>query len=410
MQRVLALRSRPHPRFGADGFPPVACVLVALALVATVTGGCSRRDGGSPAGTGPVRLTLQNVATVEYPVFLTAPPGDVHRLFVLEKLGRVRVIVDDSLLSTPFLDVSSLVSTGDEQGLLSLAFAPDYPSSGRFYICYTDLAGSTIVARYHVSADPNVAAPAGEIVISAPHPEPSHNGGMIAFGPDGMLYVGIGDGHGITNGDPTGTGQDRSDLLGDLLRIDVRGASGYTVPAGNPFSPPDRPEVWCYGLRNPWRFSFDRANGDLYIGDVGNDAVEEVDYASARSGGARGLDFGWNIMEGNTCFDPDSGCDHAGLTLPVYAYPHPNGACRAVIAGYVYRGQAVPALRGTFLFGDYCAGQVHSFVIAGGASGPVSDWPDLAPGGALTSFGEDARGELYVMSDHGRVARIVPAP
>ncbi len=382
-------------------------------MLAALLPGCARHHADTtPGPTTPVRLALEDVSTtLNYPVFLTSPPGDVHRLFVLEKTGRIQILEDGVELASPFLDVSSLVSTGDEQGLLSLAFPSDYAATGRFYIGYTDVNGSTVVARYHVSADPDVADPSGEILLTAPHPEPSHNGGMIAFGPDHMLYVGIGDGHGQTGGDPTGTGQDNTDLLGDLLRIDVSGASGYVPAAGNPFTAPDRPEIWSYGLRNPWRFSFDRATGDLYLGDVGQYLHEEVDIATAAAGRGKGLNFGWNRMEGADCFSPANGCDESGLAMPVLTYDHPSaGACRAVVSGYVYRGSAMPELRGTYFYGDYCTAEIHTFRYTGGLVTSKADWPDLDTGHELTSFGEDARGELYIMNSAGRLARIVRAP
>jgi len=385
--------------------PTLAIMLFGLLTLST----CGKDSSTGPANLTPPNLTLQVVSTqLTKPIFVISPPADTHRLFVVEKLGQIRIIKDGTLLPTPFLDVSGLISTGDEQGLLSMAFPPDYAATNTFYIAYTDPSNTTVVARYHASANPDVADGTGEIVISAPHPEPSHNGGQIAFGPDHMLYISIGDGHGVTGGDPTGTGQDNTDLLGDILRIDVRGASGYVVPPDNPLHAPDRPEIWCYGLRNPWRFSFDRATGDLYIADVGQAEHEEVDVASQASGRGRGLNFGWNIMEGSACFDPASGCNTAGLTLPVADYTHPEGTCRAIIGGYVYRGTAIKGLAGTYFYADYCSGEVRSFRYAGGAATNVGSWPALN-GGTIDSFGEDASGELYICDyAGGAVYKIVP--
>ncbi|HET7224295.1 MAG TPA: PQQ-dependent sugar dehydrogenase [Candidatus Eisenbacteria bacterium] len=387
--------------------PTLGILLLGLLTLST----CGKDSSTGPANVTPPRLALQTITYyLSHPVYMTSPPGDTHRLFVVEKGGTIRVIKDGTTLGTPFLDVSGLVSAGDEDGLLCLAFAPDYARTGAFYISYTDPSNATVVARYHVSGNADVANPAGEVVLAAPHPEPSHNGGQIAFGPDDMLYVGIGDGHGVTGGDPTGTGQDRTDLLGDLLRIDVRGASGYVVPAGNPFQSPDRPEIWCYGLRNPWRFSFDRATGDLYIADVGQDAREEVDVASNITGRGRGDNFGWNITEGTACFDPASGCNTAGITMPVTEYTHPANSCRAIIGGYVYRGRAIAGLAGTYFYADYCSGEVHSFRYTGASAADIGSWPDLNAGTSTMSFGEDANGEIYIMTDDGRLAKIVAAP
>lgn len=383
-------------------------VILLLGLVTLST--CGKDSSTGPLNLTPPDLALHVVTTLlDHPTSLISPPADTHRLFITEKTGRVRIIKDGALLPAPFLDASALVSTSDEQGLLSIAFPPDYAATNTFFICYTDAGGSTVVARYHTSNDPDVANPAGEIVLTAPHPEPAHNGGQLAFGPDHMLYVSIGDGHGVTGGDPTGTGQDNTDLLGDILRIDVRGASSYAVPADNPLHAPDRSEIWCYGLRNPWRFSFDRATGDLYIADVGQAEHEEVDVAPQSAGRARGVNYGWNIMEGGACFDPASGCNTAGLALPVVDYTHPVGACRAIIGGYVYRGSAIAGLAGTYFYADYCSGEVRSFRYAGGTATSVGSWPALNPGPSILSFGEDAAGELYLLMDNGLLEKIVPA-
>jgi hypothetical protein len=381
--------------------------LVAILCGASLLG-CSEK-GGNPAAP-PVSLTLglQPVGNgaVAFPVFLTAPPGDA-RLFVVEKGGRIRIIENGTLLATPFLDISGLVSGDSEQGLLGLAFDPGYAINGRFYVSYTDHADSVKVARYLVSGNPDVAQPSVQrILLSVYKPATNHNGGMITFGPDGMLYAGFGDGGG--GGDQYGKGQDRSDLLGSLIRIDVSGAGGYVVPAGNPAL--GAPELWDYGLRNPWRFSFDRGTGDLYIGDVGQDTQEEIDVSTAASGGGKGSNYGWSIVEGADCFPPGTnGCNQAGLVRPVVAYDHGvsdiNGC--SVIGGYVYRGNAIPSLRGTYFYGDYCGGWVRSFRLRLGAASESTDWVGLRPGGNVTSFGEDSSGELYVLTQQGAVDRIV---
>lgn len=386
-------------------------LLVALPCLALLAS-CSDRHH-SPAGTvappppPPSGLALQVVQTgLNDPVYLLSAPADTARLFIVEKGGRIRIVESGVLLGTPFLDVSSLVSTGGEQGLLSMAFAPDYATSRRFYISYTDVAGDSKIARYHVaSANDDVAvATPDEIVLSVDQPDDNHNGGLIAFGPDGMLWIGLGDGGG--GNDTYGNGQSTDDLLGSMLRIDVSGASGYTIPAGNPYiAAGDRHELWNIGLRNPWRWSFDRLTGDLYIGDVGQGAREEIDVALAALGRSPGANYGWPITEGTICTPPASSCDHTGLTAPVTDYSHADGC--TVIGGYVYRGAAMPGLHGVYFYADYCAHTVHSFVLAGGTATQLTDWPSLDPGAAITSFGQDARGEIYIVSEAGGVYRIV---
>jgi glucose/arabinose dehydrogenase len=379
-----------------------AIVAVALAMLGT---GCGKKDGNPISPPPPLDLGLQLLrGGMNFPLFLTAAPGDTARLFVVEKGGAIRIIKSGVLLSAPFLDLTGQVSTGDEQGLLGLAFDPDYATNDRFYVSYTDPAGDTRIARYLVSADPDVAvSTADRILLAVDQPDVNHNGGMIAFGPDGMLYVGLGDGGGAD--DTYRTGQDRTELLGSLLRLDVRGAGDYAIPAGNPFSSPNAPELWDYGLRNPWRFSFDRLNGDLYIADVGQVEHEEIDVSTAASGGGIGLNYGWPITEGSACHEPTVGCNRTGLTGPVLDYGHGDGC--SVTGGYVYRGAAIPALLGTYFYADYCTGWVRSFRYQSGAAVERIDWAALRPGGNITSFGEDARGELYVITRQGDVNRIV---
>jgi glucose/arabinose dehydrogenase len=359
----------------------------------------------SPPPGGTLALGLQRVQDgLSFPLYLTSPPADTARLFVVEKGGPIRVIKNGALLATPFLDLTGQVSTGAEQGLLGMAFDPQYASNGRFYVSYTDPAGNSRIVRYLVSSDPDVAQPAADrILLTVTQPAANHNGGMITFGPDGMLYVGFGDGGG--GGDTYGNGQDATDLLGSLLRLDVRGGGGYAIPADNPFSAPDAPELWDIGLRNPWRFSFDRLNGDLYIADVGQDAHEEIDVSPAAAGGGRGLNYGWPITEGSACFNPPRGCSRTGLTAPALDYGHAEGC--SVTGGYVYRGSGIPALQGTYFYADYCQGWVRSFRWNGLTVTDQADWPSLRPGGNITSFGEDARGELYVLDARGTVDRIV---
>ena len=377
---------------------------MALAMI-VVLRGCGN-DGGTPT-TPPTQstdsVTLRPVASgLDFPVYLTAPAGD-PRLFIVEKTGRIRIVKNGALTGTPFLDLSASVSGGSEQGLLGLAFDPQYATSGRFYVDYTDANGDTRIARFHVSADADVAETSSqEILLTIDQPYSNHNGGQLAFGPDGFLYVGMGDGG--SGGDPQGHGQNPNDLLGSLLRLDVSGATGYTVPPGNPYAGGGgRGEVFSIGLRNPWRFSFDRQGGDLYIADVGQNEREEVDVSTAASGGGRGLNYGWNRMEGTACYN--GGCDRSGLTLPVIDYTHADGC--SVTGGYVYRGQAVPAIAGTYFYADFCNGWVRSFRYQNGQGGSPREWPMLKPGGQVTSFGEDAAGELYILEAGGKVFQIV---
>lgn len=338
----------------------LGCIGILLSVMGA--GSCGSDSGPNlPSGEG-VRL-LEIASGLSFPLYLTAPTGDLSRLFIVEKTGGIRIVKDGTLLPGPFLDISGQVSGGAEQGLLGLAFPPDYASTGRFVVHYTNNAGDTRLSVFQVSANPDIADPSSELVIlTASQPAPNHNGGQIAFGPDGFLYLGLGDGGGSSD-----RGQDLSELLGSILRVDVQAGTSYTVPPDNPFvgqQPAIRPEVWSYGLRNPWRFSFDRANGDLYIADVGQSALEEIDVAPAAGGGGKGVNYGWSIMEGNQCFGGGQ-CDQTGLTLPTFQYNHPEGC--SVTGGYVYRGSALPALQGLYFFGDFCQRWVHSFRYTGGA-------------------------------------------
>jgi hypothetical protein len=379
-------------------------LLLALAATACEDDGNATEppDDGDPA---PVGVGLETVVEgLDFPVWLTAPPGD-PRLFVVEKDGRVVIVAGGAVLPTPFLDLRGQVSTGSEQGLLSLAFHPDFAANGRFFVNYTDPAGDTRVVEYRVSpADPDRVDPgSARVVLAIEQPFSNHNGGLVLFGPDGMLYVGMGDGG--SGGDPQGNGQNLGTLLGKILRIDVDGGQPYASPDDNPFvdTAGARPEIWAYGLRNPWRFSFDRETGDLYVADVGQNRIEEV---NAVRGAGPGLDYGWNVMEGSECFG-SAGCDREGLTLPVAEYDHGDGC--SVTGGYVYRGAAIPDLRGTYLYSDYCSGFVRGFRFANGHAGDERRFAELEPADhSVASFGEDAAGELYVLTAGGGVHRIVP--
>jgi glucose/arabinose dehydrogenase len=350
---------------------------------------------------------LGAVDTFVHPVYLTYPPGDSARLFVVEQDGRIMIIRRDTTLARPFLDIRGKINNGGEEGLLSLAFHPDYASNSRFYVYFTNDAGDLRVVRYLISSDPDSAIEtSADTILKIAHPgQSNHNGGQLQFGPDGKLWVAIGDGGG--GGDPDDNGQDKHALLGKLLRLDVDGTSGYTIPSDNPGASDTSfaPEIWAYGLRNPWRFSFDRQTGDLYIADVGQGAWEEVNVATVTAQRGKGANYGWNIMEGSHCYPADP-CTSVG-TLPTIEYPHTNGAC-SISGGYVYRGSAVPILAGHFVYADYCTGNVGSFKYPSTAK---VDWsPQLRPGTGVSSFGQDIRGELYILQLNGPVWRIVPTP
>lgn len=334
--------------------------------------------------------------------------GD-DRLFVVEKVGRIRLLdAAGTLQSQPFLDIVDRVrSGGSEQGLLGLAFHPDYADNGLFYVNYTDLDGDTRISRFQVEAgDPDQADPDSEqLLIQVPQPYTNHNGGDLAFGPDGYLYIGLGDGG--SGGDPQDFGQNRQSLLGKLLRIDVDGGDPYGIPPDNPFADTDETldEIWALGLRNPWRFSFDRLTGDLWIADVGQSAWEEVSYQPAASQG--GENYGWRCYEADAPFNT-AGCPPASeLTFPVHAYPHGGPACRSVTGGYVYRGEAYPNLQGYYLYADFCTGQIWGLI-----SEVEDDFAnvllyDFEPS-EIVAFGEDQAGELYLAAfQQGTIYRIV---
>ena len=367
-----------------------------VALLALL--GCSSPPGTAPpAATDSLRLVPVVTSGLSSPVYLTAPTGDTARLFVVEQSGQIRIVQHGQLLPAAFLDIHTRLVSGGEQGLLSVAFHPNYATNGYLYVNYTDLNGDTRVERYTVSAaDSNLADTAThKLIIFIPQPYTNHNGGLVMFGPDGMFYIGMGDGG--SGGDPQNRAQSPDSLLGKLLRIDVDGGDPYAIPAGNPFATSGgAKEIWALGLRNPWRFAFDRSAGLLYIGDVGQGAWEEVDVQPASQGG---LNYGWRIMEGAHCYNP-ANCSSAGLVLPAVEYDHSNGQC-AIIGGFVYRGTRFPALAGQYFYADLCAGWVRSFSYAGGAVTGQTSWNlDVSPGTPL-SFGEDARGELYLLTGGG---------
>ena len=386
----------------------VRAILLAVAAAALLHS--AGRAGGGPGAEAAIGISLVPVVPsgLDFPTAI-ANAGD-SRLFVAEQTGKVMIYDPGApgLLATPFLDLSGLISVSSEQGLLGIAFHPGYATNGYVYVDYTDVNGNIQVDRYTVSANPNVANPASRYpIISIPHPTfTNHNGGQLAFGPDGRLYVGVGDGG--SGGDPSGNGQNLNTLLGKVLRLNVDSATQPYGTEQNPFVGQQgaRPEIWAYGLRNPWRFSFDRATGDLFIADVGQSAREEVDFQPASSGG--GQNYGWNVMEGSICFFPSSGCNTSGKVLPIIEYAHGSGDC-SITGGYRYRGAANPAIVGAYFYGDYCSGRIWSATPSGSAWTSALELDTTLN---ISTLGEDAAGELYVAhlgsaSGQGALYRIV---
>jgi glucose/arabinose dehydrogenase len=377
----------------------------------TATGGggggahAARGAAKIPIGDGDGGVELVEIGSFDQPLWITQPPGVGDELYVVEQCGRIMRLSDGEVAEQPFLDISDQVTCGGEQGLLSLAFAPDYARSGLLYVDFTDTAGDTRVVEYRRSAeDPAIADPASaRVVLRQEQPFPNHNGGLLLFGPDDLLYIGLGDGGG--SGDPMRNGQDLSTLLGKILRIDPRpsGDRPYSIPDTNPFvnRPGARPEVYDYGLRNPWRFSFDRLTEALWIGDVGEDAIEEVDGVTRAD--AAGANFGWSAFEGDERFNSDQ--EAPGHVPPVLAYPL-DGAC-AVTGGYVVRDRRLESLYGRYLYGDFCVGELRSFTA--GPERPASDDRPLGPQvPQLSSFGQDNAGRIYAVSLDGPVYRLDP--
>jgi cysteine-rich repeat protein len=387
------------------------------------SGSCQLEDVGALcAGVGTTSGTELDAVLVasglSQPMHIAAPPLDPNRLFIVERTGAIRILRNGALLPTPFLNLAGRISTGPEQGLLSVAFHPLYEANRRLFVNFTDGRGNTVIARYTASAiNPDVVDPSSErILLIVNHPFPNNNGGQLAFGADGRLYVGMGDGGGID--DPFDQAQNDFSLLGKILRIDVNVEVPpfYAVPPDNPNAAagPLFGLIWAKGTRNPRRFSFDRLSGELYLGDAGQSQFEEVDVVSAP--GAGGANFGWDIFEANACYEPlplfpDCPSPPTGLTFPVLEYDHTEGC--SVTGGFVYRGCALPDLHGTYFYGDLCSAFVRSFALAGGAVTNLQDHTlDLIPGGGLaigqiSSFGEDARGELYIADQSGEVFKIV---
>ena len=397
-----------------------ALVLVGMTLYALAA---SRRPAFAQDNIDMPDVSLTQVAAgLARPVHITHAGDGSGRLFIVEQHGRI-TILDDELAPSPFLDIadrvqSPLTGGGNEEGLLSLAFPPGFKDKGHFYVYYTMLDGDNVLARFSMIEDSNQADPASEEqILVFPHPQYSnHNGGQLAFGPDGYLYIGTGDGGG--GGDPLGNAQDPSSLNGKLLRIDVEmvfktkdplgwfdpfnertncklrkfNDQAYAIPGDNPFidNPAYRPEIWALGLRNPWRFSFDRDSGDLFIADVGQNRWEEINYQPVDSPG--GQNYGWNVMEGEECYGSGS-CDTDGLTLPVFVYPIFSSSDCSITGGHVYRGEAIPALDGIYIYGDFCSGSIW------GLTQDDNEWHSgliESTNFRISAFGEDENGEVYV--------------
>jgi glucose/arabinose dehydrogenase len=374
-------------------------LLAVLSVGAPGLGAGARGTEQAAAQPLPEIRLARVVGGLEAPVYVTHAGDRSGRLFVVEQAGVIRIIRDGRLLPRPFLDISARVISGGEMGLLSVAFHPRFAANGRFFVNYTANGDRlhTVIAEYRVSDDDaNVAGRTERVLLTIDQPYRNHNGGLNLFGPDSMLYIGMGDGG--SGGDPHNNGQRLDTLLGKMLRIDVDGGTPYRVPSDNPFvgRPGARGEIWAYGLRNPWRFSFDRRR--LFLADVGQNAWEEIDLIQ------RGGNYGWRMMEGAHCFGSPNSCDRSGLILPIAEYGR-EGGC-SVTGGYVYRGSRIRELMGRYLFADYCSGRL--WILSEGAAGRWSMNTLLDSGLRVSSFGEDQDGELYVVDHGGAIYRIVP--
>lgn len=401
--------SRENGRVGQMNRATRAALLASMLLAASCTPGqetSSRptRDPSplptvspapeeSPFQLDQVTISLSAfISGVDSPLFLTHAGDGSGRVYIVGQTGRISVAeANGTVHPEPFLDISDRIIAGGEQGLLGLAFHPTYADNGRFFVNYTDQNGDSVVAEYQRAGERQANPTSERELLLIDDPYSNHNGGMLAFGPDGYLYIGMGDGG--SGGDPHDNGQRLDTLLGKLLRIDVDGGERYRIPPDNPFVDGQgrRPEIWTYGLRNPWRFSFDRGTGDLFIGDVGQNELEEVDVLPAGTPG--GANLGWRIMEASRCFDSDD-CDAEGLVLPFAEYPTADGC--AVTGGYVYRGSQFPALQGGYLFADFCGGQIWGLSASEARGGSASSRLLLQTDLNISSFGEDESGELYV--------------
>lgn len=365
-----------------------------LALTPPVAWGLAGKPLLAPA---PLSLSPLTPHTFDRPVFLTGVPDDTGRLFVLEQEGRILVVTDGQVRETPALDIANRVRSGGEKGLLGLAFHPKFSSNRRLLLNYTRQADSaTVIAEYRWPADRDTIDREERVILVIAQPYGNHNGGMLAFGPDQYLYIGMGDGG--SGGDPENRAQDPQELLGKFLRIDVNRFPPYAIPPDNPFvQGPGKPEIFALGLRNPWRFSFDRQTGDLWAADVGQNKWEEVNIIQ------KGKNYGWRLLEGSHCYNPPTNCETVpNLVHPVTEYGHEQGRC-SITGGYVYRGKQLPELAGTYVFGDFCTGEIWGY--RNGLTTLLLK-TDLQ----ISSFGEDQEGELYVVGYQGKIFRIVPMP
>ena len=383
----------------------VLCFVALLAL-AGLSGSIVGAQERQPFDPVSFDIGLELVADgFDRPVLYLESPDESGRMFVVEQSGTVRIIADGTLLAEPFLDISGQISSDNEQGLLSIAFHPEFAENQTLFIDYTDVDGNSRIERWAVDpGDINRADPASaETILQVEQPAPNHNGGLLLFGPDGYLYIGLGDGG--SQGDPDGNGQNNGTLLGSILRIDIDTTSDeqpYGIPSDNPFADGEggRPEIWAFGFRNPWRFSFDRETGDLFIGDVGQGDYEEV---SLFPTGSDERNFGWNIMEGNSCYQSDD-CDQNGLVPPIFAYSHNESGC-SVVGGYAYRGSAIESLVGVYLTADYCTGQLWGIGMDADGNWVASE--PIETGLNVSSFGEDNEGNLFVVDLNGSLFQVV---
>jgi glucose/arabinose dehydrogenase len=384
-----------------------ALLVATLLFLVSCGGSGSPKSGDTNPPPAPVSVTLTSIATgFNAPLDIEQPRDSSGRFFVVEQAGQIRILQNGVILTTPFLDITSKVTSGGETGLLGLTFHPNYSQNRRFYLNYTRTnAGQlqTVIAEYLASAaNPSLADPASErILLIVDQPFTNHNAGQLGFGPDGFLYFGLGDGGG--GGDPSGNGQNTQAILGKMLRIDVNNTSAgrpYAIPADNPFATngQGQPEIYAYGFRNPWRFSFDTTTNRLFVADVGQNAFEEIDIVT------KGANYGWNVMEGTHCFSPATNCNMTGLTPPIHDYPRTDGT--TVIGGFVYRGTAIPGLVGAYVFGDFGSGKIWTL-----REGPANTWTRadlLSTSRQISSFGQDQSGELYVVDYAGTVLQLRP--
>jgi len=367
-------------------------IWVSLVMLSPLSWGLSGKPAVSHSS-----IDLQAVVKYRFskPLFLTPSPDATNRLFVVEQDGQILIVQGNTVLPAPFLNLAKKLSTGGERGLLGLAFHPHFSSNRRLFVNYTRAEDrATVIAEYRASSNPNQATQDESILLVIPQPYGNHNGGMLAFGPDQFLYIGLGDGG--AGGDPENYAQNQTELLGKFLRIDVNQSPPYSIPPDNPLvNELGRPEIFAWGLRNPWRFSFDRETGELWVGDVGQNAWEEINVIK------KGKNYGWRRMEGTHCFNPETHCRQSlDLVDPVTEYGHEQGRC-SVTGGYVYRGTKIPALLGTYVFGDFCSGEIWGY--REGKTQLLRS-TDLR----ISSFGEDRGGELYVVDYGGEIFRIVP--